>query len=104
MGDIMFLGGHSNRGGDGVTSKVSHFLDPLHQPRSFDQLRRAIGNFSSFVLVRVVRLVVETNALSGTCLSESQNIRASNFMFSHLGHRNTCSLCHLPRKSNQDTP
>jgi hypothetical protein len=25
MGDIMFLGGHSNRGGDGVTSKVSHF-------------------------------------------------------------------------------
>ncbi|KAN0136872.1 hypothetical protein V8E53_005313 [Lactarius tabidus] len=29
-------------------------------------LRRAIGNFSSFVLVRVVRLVVETNALTAT--------------------------------------
>jgi len=30
------------------------------------QLRRAMGNFSSFVLVRVVRLTVETNALTAT--------------------------------------
>jgi hypothetical protein len=28
-----------------------------------------MGNFSSFVLVRVVRLTVETNALTGTCLN-----------------------------------
>ncbi|KAH9170140.1 hypothetical protein EDB89DRAFT_1340197 [Lactarius sanguifluus] len=29
-------------------------------------LRRASGNFSSFVLIRVVRLTIETNALSAT--------------------------------------
>ncbi|KAH9040568.1 hypothetical protein EDB84DRAFT_1475697 [Lactarius hengduanensis] len=33
-------------------------------------LRRASGNYSSFVLIRAVRLTIETNALSGTCLSE----------------------------------
>jgi len=32
------------------------------------QLRKAIGNFSSFVIVRVVRLTVETNTLTGICL------------------------------------
>ncbi|KAH9044166.1 hypothetical protein EDB84DRAFT_1636373 [Lactarius hengduanensis] len=48
-------------------------------------LRRASGNFSSFVLIRVVRLTIETNALSGTiCLSETPHSRASNFSLATL--------------------
>ena len=34
----------------------------------FEQLRRASDRFSSFVLIRVVRLTIETNFLTGTCL------------------------------------
>ena len=34
----------------------------------FGQLRRASGKFSNFVLLRVVRLTIETNALTGTSL------------------------------------
>ena len=32
----------------------------------FGQLRRANSKFSSFVLIRVVRLTIETNTLTGT--------------------------------------
>lgn len=72
MVDIECPCGHSNRGGNDAAGKVSSFWVLYYIDRDpFGQLRKAIGNFSSFVLVRVVRLTVETNALTGTCLSES---------------------------------
>jgi hypothetical protein len=71
MVDIERLGGHSDRGGDDVAGTASHYWIICYIDRGpSGQLRRASDNFSTFVLIRVVRLTIETNALTGTCLSE----------------------------------
>ena len=64
----------------------------------FDKLKRASGNFTSFVLMRVVRLTVETNTLTGTCSRETSHRRASNSLFSRLSYYDPGTLCRLSRK------
>jgi len=72
MVDTECLGGRSDRGGDDTSGTASHYWALYYIDRDpFGQLRRASNNFSSFVLIRVVRLTIETNALTGTCLSEN---------------------------------
>ncbi len=72
MVDIECLRGRSDRSGDDAAGTASHYWILFYIDRDpFGQLRRASGNFSSFVLIRVVRLTIETNALTGTCLSEN---------------------------------
>ena len=102
MVNTEFRGGHSDRGGnDSARTGSPHRT--LHIDRDpFAQLRRASGNFSSFVLIRVVRLTIETNALTGTYFSETAHGRASNFFFSQFGYLITCTLCRLSRESNRD--
>ena len=73
MVDTECLGGHSDRGCDDAAGTASHYWILYYIDRDpFGQLRRASSsNFSGFVLIRVVRLTIETNALTGTCLSEN---------------------------------
>ncbi|KAH9171429.1 hypothetical protein EDB89DRAFT_2243421 [Lactarius sanguifluus] len=47
-------------------------------------LRRASGKFSSFVLIRVIRLTVETNTLTGTYFSEQATPTISNTTHTRL--------------------
>jgi len=73
MVDTECLCGHSDRGGDDATGTASHYWVLYYIDRDpLAQLRRASSNYSSFVLIRVVRLTIETNALTGTCLSEKR--------------------------------
>ncbi len=91
--------GHYDRGGyDSAGTRSSYWIiydvnrDPLAQ------LRRASGNFSNFVLIRVVRLTIETNALTGTSLSNAPRGHTSHFYLSRLGHHRPRALCRLTRK------
>ncbi len=72
MVDTLCPGGHSDRGCDDAVGTASHYWILYQIDRDpFGQLRRATSNFSSIVLIRVVRLTIETNALTGTFLSEN---------------------------------
>jgi hypothetical protein len=66
MVDIECPGGHSHHGGDDTDGTASYCICYYIDGARFGQLRRASGKFSSFVLLRVVRLTIETNALTGT--------------------------------------
>jgi hypothetical protein len=65
------LSRHPDRSGDVNAGTVIHYcIVPFIDRDPFGQLRWACGNFSSFVLIRVVRLTIETNALTGICFPE----------------------------------
>ena len=73
--------GSNDAAGTGAPHYIScpSLLYPL-----FFQLRRASGGFCRFVLVRVVRLTIETNTLTGTypSLRKLLNGRETNFLLS----------------------
>ena len=80
------LCGHSDcdcndAAGTGPSYHISCFFD--HLPPYF-QLRHATEGFCRFVLIRVVRLTIETNALTGThpSLGKLLDERESNFLLS----------------------
>ena len=52
------------------------------------------------MLIRAVRLTIETNTLTGICFSPLLGVLSSNLLFSHLSHYNHCALCGLSRKQN----
>ena len=66
MVDIECSGGCSDRPGDDTASTSSLWIIFMIDQDCFGQLRRANSKFSSFVLIRVVRLTIETNTLTGT--------------------------------------
>lgn len=66
MVDIECSGGCSDcRGDDTVGTPSLRTISYIDQD-CFGQLKRANSKFSSFVLIRVVRLTIETNTLTGT--------------------------------------
>ena len=80
------LCGHSDcdsndAAGTGPSYHISSFFDRL--PPYF-QLRRATEGFCRFVLIRVVRLTIETNGLTGThpSLGKLLDECESNFLLS----------------------
>ena len=66
MVDIECSGGCFDRRGDDTTSKLSLWIIFVIDQDCIGQLRRANSKFSSFVLIRVVHLTIETNTLTGT--------------------------------------
>jgi hypothetical protein len=71
MGYTECPGGHYDCGGNDTTGTGSPYWILQFTDRDpFAQRRRASGKFSNFVLIRVVRLTIETNALTGTYLSK----------------------------------
>ena len=48
--------------------------------------------------MRVERLTVETNTLTGTCSHETSHRRVSNLLLSRLSYYDPGTLCRLSRK------
>ena len=65
------LSRHPDRSGDVIDGIVLHYWLVFSLTGLFGQLRWANSNFTSFVLIRVVRVTIETNALTGACFSAS---------------------------------
>lgn len=65
------LSRHPDRSGDVIDGIVLHYWLVFSLTDLFGQLRWANSNFTSFVLIRVVRVTIETNALTGACFSAS---------------------------------
>jgi len=78
--------------GGGMRTTRVHFVSYLRQMRSCG------GRYSSYVLSRVVRLTIETNTLTGICLSTDLPITFSHHLLSRRDHHFFPSLCLLPRK------
>ena len=66
------------------------------------QLRRAIGKLPQFILLRTVRLTIETNTVTGICSRHTPYERTSDFLLSCRGYRFTYTLFRLPRKLQRD--
>ena len=65
-------GGHYDCGiNDAPGTGLSHHISCPFDCLPFFQLRRHSEGFSRFILVRVVRLTIETNALTGTSPTEN---------------------------------
>jgi hypothetical protein len=70
MVDIECSGGCFDRCGDDSACTSSLWIISYIDRGCFGQLRRANSKFSSSVLIRVVRLTIETNTLTGTSPGE----------------------------------
>ena len=60
--------GRYDRGGHDSAGMWSYYWIITTSFEILAQLRRANDSFANFVLVRVVRITIETNALTGTSL------------------------------------
>ena len=69
MVDTGCHGRHSHCGGNDSAGAVIYWVVLRIDRSHFAQLRRASGKLSNFVLIRVARLTVETNSLTGTYFS-----------------------------------
>ena len=61
-------------------------------------MRDCGGRYSSYVFPRVVRLTIETNTLTGICLSTNLAVAFSDFLLSRRDHHCFRSLCLFPCK------